>query len=814
MLDQSPHFDLQAAEELARRHFGVEGRARELTSERDQNFLIESPTRRIVLKIANAGEDPEFLRAQQTAMRHVAERYSMTPKVLTTTTSESIVSVDGSDGKRHLAWAVSWIPGKPLAMVAHRSVDLLQDLGEQAGALSATLSGFDAPAIHRDFYWDLANGRSIVERYRSLIGDEAVRRSLDVLIERFDACTARLLPRLPTAAVHNDLNDYNMLVGGLDGDVERRDQTVAGIVDFGDIVYSFRIGDLAIAIAYAMLGSDDPLSVARAMVRGYRGRVQPTEQEIGALFGLVVLRLCMSVCVAAEQTRQRPDNEYLSVSQSAIATTLPLLEAIPFGLAECAFREAAGFPAVATRARVVDYLERTTPHPVLEIDPQTAPTIVLDLSIASPLLDGDASQNDEPPLTTRIFAVMTEAGVELAIGRYDEARLLYVSPAFATGPRPADEYRTIHIGLDLFAVAGTACFAPLDGTVYAFADNASFQDYGPVIVLRHTTESGIPFFTLYAHLSRESLSGLVIGQTVKAGQQIATLGHASVNGGWTPHLHLQIIIDDLGLATDFPGVARPSQRELWCAVCPDPNLIARVPGDRFPASEPTATETLAARKAVIGGNLSVAYREPVKVVRGWKQYLYDDEGRRYIDAYNNVPHVGHCHPRVVEAAHRQMQVLSTNTRYLNDLLSEYAERLLATLPSSLNVCYFVNSASEANELALRLTRAHTGARDMIVLDAAYHGITTSLIDLSPYKHAGPGGGGAPDWVHVAPLPDVYRGQYRADDSAAGEKYAAGVSAIVDRIANGGRSLGGFIAETCPSVGGQLILPPGYLENAY
>src|SRR6185437_14381192 len=159
-----------------------------------------------------------------------------------------------------------------------------------------------------------------------------------------------------------------------------------------------------------------------------------------------------------------------------------------------------------------------------------------------------------------------------------------------------------------------------------------------------------------------------------------------------------------------------------------------------------AAATLDARRAVIGGNLSIAYREPVKVVRGWMQHLYDNEGRRYLDAYNNVPHVGHCHPRVVEAAATQMRVLNTNTRYLNDLLVRYADRLLATFPPELDVCYVVNSASEANELALRLARAYTGQRDMIVLASAYHGNTTTLIDLSPYKHEGPGGEGAPDWV--------------------------------------------------------------------
>src|SRR6476661_5714123 len=200
-------------------------------------------------------------------------------------------------------------------------------------------------------------------------------------------------------------------------------------------------------------------------------------------------------------------------------------------------------------------------------------------------------------------------------------------------------------------------------------------------------------------------------------------------------------------------------------------------------------ESLAARQRLLGHNLSIAYRNPVKIVRGEMQYLFDDEGRRYLDAYNNVAHVGHCHPRVVAAGVEQMRVLNTNTRYLHDLILRYADRLTSTLPEPLRVCYFVNSGSEANELALRLARAHTKARDLIVLDHAYHGNTTTLIDISPYKHDGPGGSGAPPWVHKVSWKDAQQ-----------------VSDEVARVRQEGRELCGFIAESMPSVAGQIVLP--------
>jgi 4-aminobutyrate aminotransferase-like enzyme/Ser/Thr protein kinase RdoA (MazF antagonist) len=225
-------------------------------------------------------------------------------------------------------------------------------------------------------------------------------------------------------------------------------------------------------------------------------------------------------------------------------------------------------------------------------------------------------------------------------------------------------------------------------------------------------------------------------------------------------------------------------------------------------------QTLAIRRRWIGPNVSVGYRRPLRVTRGWMQYLFDERGRRYLDAYNNVPHVGHCHPRVVAAAAGQLRALNTNTRYLHDGLGEFAERLHATLPEPLRVCYFVNSGSEANELALRLARAHTRERDLIVQAAAYHGNTTTLIDISPYKFDGPGGQGKPPWVHVVPLPDDYRGAHKRGDRGAGPGYAQAVGEVVDDLRRRGVKPCGFIAESCPSVGGQIVPPPGYLPAAY
>jgi 4-aminobutyrate aminotransferase-like enzyme/Ser/Thr protein kinase RdoA (MazF antagonist) len=820
-LGWAPRLTSDEARVIAREVFGVDGVATPLPSERDQNWRItpaDGDAR--VLKIANGAEERRLIEAQQQAM--AAARSSPTgrlstlvPEVVAADRGEHIVEITTRGGSVHLAWMISWLDGRIMNKVRYRSPAVYRDLGETTAALRDALHGFDHPAVHRDFYWDLANARRIVDELGGLVGDAATRAAIETIIARFDGRTAPLLPALERGVVHGDLNDHNILLG-TDGDIASRGQRVSGIVDFGDIVHSYAVADLAILIAYVMADSEDPLVDATDAVRGYSLHRALTEPELAALFGLSVIRLCASASIAAAQTAARPGDPYLAVTQSSIARSLPALAAIPFALAEAMFRDASRLEPAPSGARVSHWIAEqwSDSAPVLGIDLETESTIVLDWSIASPMLGADERENAEPIVTDGVFSAMRDANVRVAVGRYDEPRLLYVSNAFATGGRITEERRTVHIGLDLFAEAGTPVFAPMPGRVHAFADNDAPCDYGPVIILAHDMDDGGEFYTLYGHLSRESLIGLEVGQEIRGGDQIASLGGPDVNGGWTPHLHLQIITDLLELGTDFPGVARPAYRRAFLGFSPDPNLIVRVPADRFPPTEPPKERTLAARRRALGPNLSIAYDDPVKIVRGWRQYLFDDEGHRFVDAYNNVPHVGHCHPRVVRAGAGQMSVLSTNTRYLNDVVNHYAERLAATLPEPLRVCYLVNSASEANELALRLARAHTNARDTIVLESAYHGNTTTLVDISPYKHAGPGGEGAPGWVQMAPIADDYRGKFKRDDPSAGKKYAAEVGTAIERVESRGRTLAAFIAETCPSVGGQIVFPDGYLSEVY
>lgn len=190
--------------------------------------------------------------------------------------------------------------------------------------------------------------------------------------------------------------------------------------------------------------------------------------------------------------------------------------------------------------------------------------------------------------------------------------------------------------------------------------------------------------------------------------------------------------------------------------------------------------------------------------------MFDEKGGRYLDGINNVAHVGHCHPEVVKAALKQMELLNTNSRFLHDNMVEYAKRLSSTLPEKLSVCYFTNSGSEANDLALRLARQFRGHQDVITLDHAYHGHLSSLIEISPYKFQGKDV--KKEFVHVAPTPDTYRGKYREDHVDPAKAYANEVKKIIEAAHHNGRKIAAFIAESMQSCGGQIIPPAGYFQK--
>jgi 4-aminobutyrate aminotransferase-like enzyme/Ser/Thr protein kinase RdoA (MazF antagonist) len=799
---------------LAREIFSLDVSAKRLPGEYDDNFHLTSASgSEFALKIMHPAREQSFVEMQCQALQHLARRAPQLslPRVCKTPSGAAFHVATLSDGTKRLLWLLTFVQGTVLAKVNPHSLELLRSLGHFLGEMDAALGDFSHPAALRELKWDLARGAWIRD-YLPHIGDSTRRALVERVLALYESEVAPALPSLRRSVIYGDANDYNVLVGP----PWPQPRKVVSVIDFGDMHHGLTVSELAIAVAYAILGSKDPLPAASAVIAGYHRAFPLEEAEINILYTLIAMRLAVSVTNSAYRKSLISDDPYVTISEAPAWEALEKLAAVHPRFAHYTFRDACGLPAAPQSEKVQRWLASNarSAASVLAPDLRTVPTVVFDLSVGSMFLGANPSSSETQNLSEAIFRKLKNANVSVGVGRYNEARLLYTSPLFGASENPADERRTVHLGIDLFASPGTPIHALLDGVVHAVAVNTAPLDYGPLVILRHATGDGVEFFTLYGHLAREAFDALQPGQRVARGQPFAQIGSAHENGGWAPHLHFQIILDLLDHRSDFPGVAPASQRAVWTSLSPDPNLLLGIPAERFPPKEPNSAETLSARRELLGKNLSISYEQPLKIARGWMQYLYDDTGRAFLDVYNNVPLVGHSHPRVVRAVQEQIAVLNTNTRYLHDNVNRYAERLTHLLTAPLSVCYFVNSGSEANELALRLARAHTGREDVIVLEHAYHGHTNTLIDISPYKFDGPGGRGRMPWVHVAPIPDDYRGPYRRDDPAAGGKYAQRVAQLLENMHSEDRSAAAYIAETVPSVAGQIVFPPGYLAETY
>lgn len=300
---------------------------------------------------------------------------------------------------------------------------------------------------------------------------------------------------------------------------------------------------LATACAAAALTAAHPVRDVLPLVAAHRAVHPLTSEDLDALAGLVRDRLTADADPRAARAAARWGERVLTQAR---------------------LRGACGVEPHPDAVAVRDWLAASDPAPVLSRHLSQLTTVTLDWSVEA---------TAPPTSPADVVERMSRAGAEVAVGRYAEDRAVYRTEAFAD-PDGGDP-RTVHLGIDLFAPAGTAVHTPYDGIILAFNDNAAPLDYGPVILLEHATAHGLPFVTLYGHLSRESLPPLRVGASVRAGEQIATFGTVEENGGWAPHVHVQVLLDLLGLGVDVPGVAPRSELALWRSLSPDPALLLR-----------------------------------------------------------------------------------------------------------------------------------------------------------------------------------------------------------------------------------------------
>lgn len=796
----------EQAEQILFELYHIKGNASSLPGELDFNFRIKVENEEgYILKVSRPDEDENYLDFQQQLLQYVEVNGKglIAPKVITDKKGNTISEITDAFGVLRKIRLLSWVSGRVWSNVNPQLDTLRYSLGEQCGLLTNALQGFDHPESHREFEWDIAQSLWTKEHTTLFEGEE--KEIVSFFQKKFESVQDSYAT-LRKAVVHNDANDNNVIVSE-----DLTQPKVRAAIDYGDAIHTQIVNDVAIACAYAIMHHNDPLEAALPIVQGYHSTFSLTEEELKHLYVAISMRLVISVTKSGINKIKEPDNTYLLISEKPAWEVLRKWRLLSEEYAYYSFRNACGYSVHPNEKALLSWAENNS-YSLSDLFPSVQKNDVqlLDLSVSSKWVGHQQEFNDLDLFQFKIDRLQKQNPNKIIAGGYLEPRVLYTSTSYDKTGNSGRESRTIHLGVDFWLPANTPIHALLDGEVVTAVNDAGDKEYGGLIILKHTIKD-LVFYTLYGHNTPASVLEHKVGDRIKKGEKISELGNYLENGNWAPHLHFQIMLSMLDYTIDFPGVAYYNQIDVWKGLCPDPNTLFKVK-DLNTQNDTTNEELITYRKKHLGKSLSLQYKIPIKMVRGAGQYLIDQHGKKYLDTVNNVAHVGHENHAVVKAGQEQMSLINTNSRYLHDNINQLAKELIETLPPELNVLHFVNSGSEANELAIRMVKAVTGERDIIASEVGYHGNANMCIDISSYKFDGNGGNGAPEHTHIFPLPDAYRGKYRGENT--GEQYALEVQKCIDTVHKKGRGVGAFIIEPIISCGGQIELPEGFLYNAY
>ena len=759
-----PGIGTERAAALSLDVFGVEGPVRELGSHQDRNFRVDGPAGRHVLKVANRSWGRATIEAQNAALLHIAERDTSFHAPVPVAALDGALVSETADGDDLLPLRLlTYVEGEPLSDVAYLAPTVVADLGSLAARASAALADLDHPGLDRVVQWDLRRAGDDLAALLPSISDPERRAHVADVASAAGERLERVADRLRVQAIHGDVTDDNV-VGHRDPAGRVRPD---GIIDFGDLARSWLVADLAVTCASVLRHHpDDPFRILPA-VRAFHAVVPLDDADLEALWPLVVLRGAVLVASGEHQSLLDPDNDSATGPLESEWRIFHTAQAVPVDLAEATIRAALGLePPVRTRPALAAV------RAAGRLFPGVDEIAVVDLSVTSESLHSGrflaaSAERD---------ALHEAATYGASATRHAEARL--TRTALDSAVEPA----TFALGVDLVLPVGTAAVAPWDVEV---------TEVDGSLVRVRSSALGLTLRGL-----RPSVAA---GDLVPAGAALGDVGGGDV--------HVALSVDP---ALDAPDFATASTAAGWSVLCPDPSPLlgvdVSVPGADAPG-------LLARRDDVLARVQEHYYAEPMRVERGWRHHLLDTDGRAYVDMVNNVAAVGHGHPRLADAAERQMRLLNTNSRFHYAAITEFSERLASLAPEGLDTVFLVNSGSESVDLALRIAQTATARQDVVAVREAYHGwtmlsdaVTTSLYDNPTALED------RPDWVHLASAPNTFRGRFRGPGS--GPDYALEVRELVERIASEGRPPAAFICEPVFGNAGGVMLPEGYLAAVY
>lgn len=756
----SPQVSAAQALELLEGHYGLSGRLQALGSQQDLNYRVDSAEGRFVLKICRGDYSSLELQAQHAGLKHLAEHGDVqVPRVIASRTGADLLSLEVAGQAVHVR-LLEYIEGQPLTHLDHLPTAVVEGFGRLCGEMDLALAGFSHPGLERTLQWDARHARALIAHLLPVIKDDGQRTLIAQAAEQAEQSLRPLVDKLPVQAIHMDITDDNVV---WQRDAQRQWQ-LQGVIDFGDLVRTWRITDLSVTCAALLHHADgDPFYILPA-IQAYHA-VNPLQyEELLALWPLIVARAAVLVLSGEQQVSIDPGNQY---SRDNLTHEWEI------------FRVATSLPLALMEAAILSCVGQRLPEIGSEGFAPLLPSLVgrefalIDLGVLSPHFE--AGNWEQEGVDQRLLDEAATAH-GLAASRYGQYRLS------RTRPDSADEPDTYPLHVELRVPHGTAVESPFAGVLQQPAPGMLQLD-GPQLSVR------LWGVTPSLHSGAALVKGQVLG-TVGGPLRVQLCRSASL---------------------EAPLFCTPSRAPAWQALCPSPAALLGLACDA--EAELDAQTLLARRDASFARTQKHYYVDPPRIERGWRNHLIDMQGRSYLDMLNNVAVLGHGHPRMAAVAARQWSLLNTNSRFNYAAVAEFSERLLKLSPDSMDRVFLVNSGSEANDLAIRLAWAYSGGRDIISVLEAYHGWTVGADAVSTSIADNPKAlSSRPDWVHPVPAPNTYRGEFRGPDSA--PDYVRSVEHNLAKIAAQGRPLAGFICEPVYGNAGGISLPAGYLKQVY
>ena len=751
-----PQVGPEQAAQLLGQHYGLAGTLQSLGSQQDLNYRVDSPRGRFVLKICRGDYAAVELQAQHAALNSL--QGVRVPEVIKALNGEELLTVTLDGQTLHLR-VLDYIDGQPLTHLPHLGRRVIAGFGELCGRMSLALADFAHPGLERTLQWDPRHAAELIAHLLATLPELPHRAELEQVAAQVEARIRPLAEQLPWQAVHMDITDDNVV---WQRDAARQWQ-VEGVIDFGDLVHTWRIADLSVTCAALLHHAEgDPFAILPAIQACHE--VTPLQRaELQALWPLIVARAAVLVLSSEQQQRLDPDNAYLLKNAEHEWEIFHVATSVPFELMDAAILRSVGedLPAVASEAFA----------PLLPglVGREFA---LIDLGVLSPHFEAG---NWEHAGIDRRLLDEAAAVHRLAASRYGQYRLSQTCPDSAVEPA------TFPLHVELHLPHGTLLEVPFAGTLQHGADGLL------------------------------SVQGVAMSLRLWGVNTVLNAGALLVEGQVLGEVHAPLTVQLCRAELEPPLFCTPSRALAWQALCPSPATLLGLACDAEPELDPEAL--LARRDASFARSQKHYYVDPPRIERGWRNHLIDMQGRSYLDMLNNVAVLGHGHPRMAAVAARQWSLLNTNSRFHYAAIAEFSERLLALAPEGMDRVFLVNSGTEANDLAIRLAWAYSGGRDMLSVLEAYHGWSVAADAVSTSIADNPQAlGSRPDWVHPVTAPNTYRGEFRGPDSA--PDYVRSVEHNLAKIAASKRQLAGFICEPVYGNAGGISLPAGYLQQVY